>query len=168
MTQGGMYGGTGSGAAVRGGGTSSSYGSSSSQSGGSRSTQGGQGGQARGGRRGATGAGSSQGQAGGGAGGAKLQQVWFEPRIEVGFSMPGPPASVIQTNVSKPLKAPALSSRFGTVRVSVEGDMVVLRGSVPSESDRLLAAQIAMLEPAVVSVRNELTVATPAAVPAAR
>jgi osmotically-inducible protein OsmY len=167
-----MYGATGSGAAVRGAGTSSSYGSSSSQYGGSRSTQGGQagqGGQSRGGRRGATGAGSGQGQAGGGgAGGAKQQQVWFEPRIEVGFSIPGPAASVIETNVSKPLKAPALSSRFGTVRVSVEGDMVVLRGSVPSESDRLLAAQIAMLEPAVVSVRNELTVATPAAVPPAR
>jgi osmotically-inducible protein OsmY len=82
--------------------------------------------------------------------------------------MPTPAATVIQADISKPMQSPALSSRFGTVRVSVQGDTAILRGSVQSESDRQLAAQLAMLEPAVSSVRNELTVAAPAASPPAR
>jgi osmotically-inducible protein OsmY len=58
-----------------------------------------------------------------------------------------------------------LSGRFGSVNVSVQGDTVTLRGTVSSENDRLLAAQMAMLEPSVSSVRNELTVAVPNANP---
>ena len=62
-------------------------------------------------------------------------------------------------------QSPGLSGRFGGVNVSVQGDTVTLRGIVTSENDRLLAAQMAMLEPSVSSVRNELTVAVPTANP---
>jgi osmotically-inducible protein OsmY len=72
---------------------------------------------------------------------------------------------VIQASVSAPWRSPGLSGRFGGVNVSVQGDTVTLRGSVSSENDRLLAAQMAMLEPSVSSVRNELTVAVPTANP---
>ncbi len=45
-----------------------------------------------------------------------------------------------------------------TIRVTQEGDVVVLRGQVPSERDRLLVEQLARLEPGIWEVRNELTV----------
>ena len=45
--------------------------------------------------------------------------------------------------------------------VSMAGSVAILRGTVPSLNDRQLAEQIAMLDPSVTSVRNELTV-TPA------
>jgi BON domain len=160
-----MYGATGSGAANRGG---TGYNSSQSGRGQQSSQFGGQGLGRQGGqsRRG-TGQSGQQGQYGQGGAAAGKQQVWFEPRIEVGFTVSAPQASVIQADVARPLHVPALSSRFGTVQVSVMGDTVILRGTVTSENDRLLAAQMAMLEPAVSSVRNELTVA-PAATPPGR
>jgi osmotically-inducible protein OsmY len=58
-----------------------------------------------------------------------------------------------------------LSPRFGTVNVSVLGGTAILRGTVNSDEDRALAAQMAMLEPSISSVQNELRVAAPAAHP---
>ena len=52
-------------------------------------------------------------------------------------------------------------TRFGGVQVSMAGSVAILRGTVSSANDRQLAEQIAMLDPSVTSVRNELTV-TPA------
>jgi osmotically-inducible protein OsmY len=79
----------------------------------------------------------------------------------------GPAPTVVQTSIAAPLHTPALTSRFGTVNVSVEGSTVTLRGTVNSEEDRQLAAQMAMLEPAVMSVQNDLKVAAAAPAPAA-
>jgi osmotically-inducible protein OsmY len=59
-----------------------------------------------------------------------------------------------------------LTSRFGTVNVSVQGSTVTLQGTVNSEEDRQLAAQMAMLEPSVMSVQNDLKVAAAAPAPA--
>jgi hypothetical protein len=164
MSGGGMYGATGYGAQNGAGRVGSNY-SSSSQYGNRSAGQngqfgGGQGRQGGGSRRGGTG--QNQGQSGGGGTAPKDQQPWYEPRIEVGFSVPTPAPTVVQTNIAAPLHAPALSSRFGSVNVSVQGSTVTLRGTVPSEEDRQLAAQMAMLEPTVSSVQNDLTVAAPA------
>ena len=46
----------------------------------------------------------------------------------------------------------------GPVEVTMEGRTAVLRGTVASEADRELAEDLAMLEPAVRAVRNELVV----------
>ena len=162
-----MYGATGSGGPnSRAGMGSSSQGSSQY---GNRSGQGqygqyGGGGQGRtgGGRRGA----GTQGQGQPGQGGTnKETQPWFEPRIDVGFAVAGPAPTAVQTSIAKPFHTPALSPRFGTVNVSVQGSTVVLRGTVSSEEDRDLAAQMAMLEPSVSAVQNDLRVASPAANP---
>jgi hypothetical protein len=171
MTAGGMYGATGSGGANAAGRTGAGSSSSSSQYGNRSSAQGGQNGGAQGragggSRRGGTG--QAQGQQGqGGAAASKDQQVWFEPRIEVGFAVASPAPVAVQSNIVTPLHSPGLTARFGTVNVSVQGGTVILRGSVTSDEDRLLAAQMALLEPSVSNVQNELIVAAPV-VPAAR
>ncbi len=166
MSAGGMYGGTGYGGANAASRTGSNYSSqygnrSSNQYGQNGAGQGRQGGS----RRGGTGQAQNQGQPGGNTGPAGSAQTYFEPRIDVGFTVPLPQAAVVQASVAAPWQSPGLSGRFGGVKVSVQGDTVTLRGSVSSENDRLLAAQMAMLEPSVSSVRNELTVAVPAANP---
>jgi hypothetical protein len=92
-------------------------------------------------------------------------QAWYEPRIDIGFTVTGPAPSVTQTNIVGPFHSPALTSRFGTVNVSVQGGTVILRGTVNSEEDRQLAAQMTMLEPSVSSVQNDLRVAAPSANP---
>jgi osmotically-inducible protein OsmY len=167
MTAGGMYGAAGAGVPNAAGRTGSNY-SSSSQYGnrGGQNGQygGGQGRQGGGSRRGSSTQGQSQVQPGG-AGAAGSPQAYFEPRIEVGFSVPNPQATAVQTDIAAPMRAPSLSPRFGTVKVSVQGSVVTLRGTVNSDDDRLLAAQMAMLEPAVSAVQNELIVAPPAAHP---
>jgi len=159
-----MYGATGSGVARGNSSTSSQYnrgGNQSSQYGQSGAGQGRQGGS----RSRGTGQSQNQGQPGGNTGTPGSAQTYFEPRIDVGFAVPQPQAAVVQASVSAPWRSPGLSGRFGSVNVSVQGDTVTLRGTVSSENDRLLAAQMAMLEPSVSSVRNELTVAVPNANP---
>jgi BON domain len=170
MSGGGMYGGTGSGIA-RAGGAGGSYSSSQYGNRGGQSSQysqyGGAGGRGAqgGGRRGSTSQ-TSTGQPGqGGAGGLNAQQAWYEPRIEVGFMISTPAATSIQTSVIKPFQAPALAPRFGSVKASVQGSTVVLQGTVNSEEDRQLAAQMTMLEPAVFAVQNDIRVASPPANP---
>ena len=71
----------------------------------------------------------------------------------------------------KPILVPQFTARFesrianlngitaiGPIRVTMDGSTAVLTGVVASEQDRELAAGVAMLEPEVGSVRNELTV----------
>lgn len=54
-------------------------------------------------------------------------------------------------------KLPGLTT-VGPIQVVLEGETVVLRGVVASEGDRLLAADLAKLEPGIDEVKNELTV----------
>ncbi len=54
-------------------------------------------------------------------------------------------------------KLPALTS-VGPIRVTMDGSTAVLTGVVASEQDRQLAEGVALLEPEVETVRNELTV----------
>ena len=71
----------------------------------------------------------------------------------------------------KPLAGPQVTARFesrianlngltaiGPIRVTMEGSTAILTGVVASEQDREVAEGVAMLEPEVGSVRNELTV----------
>jgi osmotically-inducible protein OsmY len=54
-------------------------------------------------------------------------------------------------------RLPALSA-VGPIEVALEGEAVVLRGTVASEGDRQLAEELLMLEPEVTQVKNELKI----------
>jgi hypothetical protein len=57
-------------------------------------------------------------------------------------------------------KIPGMS-QLGPIQTSLEGRTAVLRGRVATEADRQLAEGLAMLEPEVLAVRNELVVGSP-------
>ncbi len=94
--------------------------------------------------------------------GTNAEEAWFEPRIEIGFEVPEQKNSAVAKTVAASMAADKPGTRFGGVKVSMAGSVAILRGTVSSLNDRQLAEQIAMLDPSVTSVRNELTV-TPAA-----
>ena len=54
-------------------------------------------------------------------------------------------------------KLPAMQ-RAGRIAVTMEGETAVLRGMVATEADRSLATDLALMEPAISDVRNELVV----------
>jgi hypothetical protein len=104
---------------------------------------------------------TTQNPAGGTA--AKSPEVWYEPRVEVGFSVAAPPTSVVTSAVNRSFHSATLTSRFGSIQVSLDGETAVLRGTVASANDRQLAEQMALLEPQISSVRNELMIGTSSA-----
>lgn len=149
-----MYGGRAYGAVTQAGGgmgmSQGGGGGRTSSSSGSTSTGTGGGGAAaasRGGRRGA----SNTSQA------AKEQQAWFEPRVEIGFETPTPQIAAIASHVATSIGA-GKPGRFRGVQVAFEGGTAILRGVVATPNDRILVEQIALLEPSVSAVRNNLTV----------
>jgi hypothetical protein len=87
-------------------------------------------------------------------------QSQFRVPLRLGF----PPATINGgvgplRNLERGLaRAPGLST-FGPINASLENTTAVLRGRVATEADRQLAEGLALLEPGVVAVRNELVVA---------
>lgn len=77
--------------------------------------------------------------------------------ITVGFTQPLAASTATTTQLERRLtKIPQL--RVKQVQVEMEEGTVVLRGTVPTEQDRDLAARLALLEPGISAVRNELQV----------
>ena len=156
-----MYGGRAYGSATTaGGGTGMSGGMNGGGGGGSRPTTsysggGGGGGANAGGGRNRSRTGDNNTAA------TNAQEAWFEPRIEIGFEVPETKKSAVAKTVADSMGANKPGTRFSGVQVSMAGSVAILRGTVSSANDRQLAEQIAMLDPSVTSVRNELTV-TPA------
>jgi hypothetical protein len=139
------------------GGTSSSGNRSTSTTSGTQGGRGGTAGAAGGSRRG-----GSKSSASTPAQGA----IYYEPRFEIGFDVVAAPKSQAANHVSRSLHSSNRSnSRFGDVKVTIEGSTAVLTGVVSSAYDRQLAEQVALLEPSVTAVRNELAVRTPAVAP---
>ena len=91
-------------------------------------------------------------------GGQQRQQL--RTSMSLGFA---PKAGVAHTTVAttklqtRLTKLPVLATT-SSVKVELEGSEVVLRGTVSTESDRELVEGIAMMEPGIESVRNELVV----------
>jgi hypothetical protein len=77
-------------------------------------------------------------------------RLGFQP-LPVSNERFGPIVSTRLTNI------PGLA-KIGPIQASLEGRTAVLRGTVMSEADRQLAEGLAMLEPEVLAVRNELVV----------
>lgn len=90
------------------------------------------------------------------------QQSATEPqirfRITLGFSHPRPAATKISATFARRLnRIPQLPSAR-SVAVTMEDRTVVLAGQVDSEREKRLIEKLAMMEPGVAEVRNELTV----------
>lgn len=97
---------------------------------------------------------NQQQQRGGGQG--NRTQVRIPIRLAF-TSLPAPPARFTGQFQTRLGRLPALTT-VGPIQVLLEGDTVVLKGTVASEGDRQLAQAIALLEPAVSKVRNDLVV----------
>ncbi len=80
-------------------------------------------------------------------------------RLTLGFSHPLPSATQVKSTFTRRLsRIPQLSS-VGEVSVTMEQRTVVLVGQVGTQHQRTLIEKLAMMEPGVSEVRNELTVA---------
>ncbi|MEX2174384.1 MAG: BON domain-containing protein [Pirellulaceae bacterium] len=77
-------------------------------------------------------------------------KLGFEPR-------PIATAQVSTAFTNRLTNLPAFRS-LGPLEVTMQGQIAVLQGVVASEDDRRLAESLAMLEPAVLGVKNELVV----------
>lgn len=86
-------------------------------------------------------------------------QVQIPIALKLGFT-PSPVSSTrMQAFATRLTKLPSI--RFvGPASVTMEGRTAVLRGKVLTEEDRELAQALALMEPDVTNVRNELTVDT--------
>jgi osmotically-inducible protein OsmY len=106
------------------------------------------------------------GTSGGGLGGARGvntaiqtnrqndRRAQYVTRVDFGPAAAIASSTEVATTVEHTLAAVVPNG----ISVAVEGSTAVLRGSVPSVQDRKLAEQMALLEPGVRSVRNELVV----------
>lgn len=79
------------------------------------------------------------------------------PVYRVGFSYAAPSTEAVQSKVADVMaRLPA-----GKVEVVIEGRTAILRGSVPTLAELRTAVHLAMLEPAVASVRSEVRIEPP-------
>lgn len=76
-------------------------------------------------------------------------------RLKLGFTPPAPSASMMSTSLSR-INGILSAKNLGNATLS--GNSVVLTGTVQSPDDKLLAEKLAMLEPGVRRVENQLRV----------
>lgn len=105
--------------------------------------------------RGQTGAGRQGQRAGTG-------QLPIRAPIRIGFTQASISGEVVSSRFQTRLTNLPGVSLMGPIEVVMDGQTAVLRGTVASENDRDLIARLAVLEPGISEVRNELTVAPPA------
>jgi hypothetical protein len=91
-----------------------------------------------------------------------LQTTMYPPRLQVSFSYSAPSAQDLAPVLSQRLAACPECHAIGPIEVSLAGRTAIVRGQVASERDRFLAQQLLLFEPGISSVRNELTVQSPA------
>jgi len=83
-------------------------------------------------------------------------QIPIHISYSLGFTAPPADTAAVAMKISGELSR--LSGLYRPIRVQVEGQTAVLRGTVATEHQRELASELAMLEPRVSQVRNELQV----------
>jgi hypothetical protein len=93
----------------------------------------------------------------------------YNPRLAVGSAPLARPAEVSTTGWQLPalrrLESAFAKDRIRSIAVSLEGGKATLRGTVSSEHERTLAALMALFEPGISEVQNQLVVGSPAADP---
>jgi len=88
------------------------------------------------------------------------RQIPIQVTYNIDFPVPAVPSSNVARKLSNELSSSPTIGAYGPVSVRLEGATAILRGTVPTDHDRILAAQLALLEPRVSQVRNELQVAS--------
>lgn len=89
------------------------------------------------------------------------QSRMYEPRLQVAFSFTAPPPTDRSTMLSRRLTAAASFDPANPIEVVLENETAILRGVVASDRARSLAERLALLEPGISEVRNELVVGPP-------
>lgn len=81
-------------------------------------------------------------------------------RTRLGFSQPLPPSSAVTASFQKVITRVLERGDYGsgTVNVAMEGQVAVLTGTVETSHARDVAERLALLEPGIGEVRNELIV----------
>jgi hypothetical protein len=100
--------------------------------------------------------GSTRFGAGTGRGGTRSTEV--PSVLQPGFVVESPPVSNLAESLGSRLDKAGLTGAGRSVEVTIEGGVVVLRGQVETPYQRLVAENLARLEPGVREVRNELVV----------
>jgi hypothetical protein len=86
----------------------------------------------------------------------------YEPRLAIGFDVPGTPGARLSEDLTRRLRSVQTLDSSNRIEVSMEGRTAVLRGEVASERDRALIELLVLFEPGISSVRNELVLRGPA------
>ncbi len=86
------------------------------------------------------------------------QSRMYEPRLQVAFSFTAPPPTDRIATLSHRLTAAVSADPANPIEVVLEGETAILRGVVVSDRARSLAERLALLEPGVAEVKNELVV----------
>ncbi len=96
--------------------------------------------------------------------GARGGRSAAEIRITVspGFRYLRPAGPEIRSALSERMEKSSRIAKLAPITVALQGETVVLQGAVETEHDRALAEQLALLEPGVRQVKNELIVGPPA------
>jgi|GEM_PF-792309 len=92
----------------------------------------------------------------------RTQQDVIRSAVRVGFNPPTPNSEAVSTELAARLsRIPGLQNapQSANVQVNLEGRTAVLKGTVPTASDRLVLERLLLLEPGVDKVQNELVVA---------
>ena len=92
--------------------------------------------------------------------GGPSQSGLYEPRLQLGFNVPLLGTKAADPRVAAKLQSLEALKRLGRIEVSVEGQTATLRGVVPSAHAARLATLLALFEPGIESVRNELQIGT--------
>ncbi len=100
--------------------------------------------------------GSTRFGTGTGRGGTRFTEV--PSVLQPGFVVESPPVSNLAQSLGSRLEKAGLTGAGRSVDVTIEGGVVVLRGQVDTPYQRLVAENLARLEPGVREVRNELVV----------
>ena len=108
---------------------------------------------------------ANRGNNGVGQGGSAATEL--RTSLRVGFEPPRPVPSRVATTLTDRLARSTRIHVVGPVTVDVREDTTILRGEVATSHDRMLAEQLALLEPGVRRVKNELVVTGESTTPAA-
>ena len=94
----------------------------------------------------------------GGQGGQTTRQT-LRAKMTIGFEWPALPVNVVSARFEKRLSSIPRLKILTPVKVTMEKETAILRGTVARERDRDLIARLALLEPGISNVRNQLIVA---------
>lgn len=89
------------------------------------------------------------------------QNLRFPMRVVAPITSTIPVRTDVAVKFESRLKRIPVINKSGAIKVAMEGNTAVLQGTVATDHHRDLAAQLALLEPGISEVRNEITVATP-------